>query len=62
MTGLNRQIDTKFNSKQTIDLEVTRAGIFKGKETKVGDIISVSNTEAKRILTIHKGLFRVRID
>ena len=60
----NRQINTGFNKSQdeTMDLEVTRAGIFKGKETKVGDVISVSKSEAKRILVIHKGLFKIKID
>lgn len=62
MTTNNRQVDTKFNSKQSIDLEVVRSGIYGGKEVKGGDIIKVSKTEAKRILTIHKGLFRIKID
>lgn len=61
---LNRQITTGFNKdiQDTLVLEVVRSGIYSAKEVKTGDTISVSKTEAKRILTIHKGLFKIKID
>lgn len=58
----NRQIDTKSNLNPTVQLEVTRSGIMRGKQLEQGEVIEVSKTEAKRMLTIHKGLFKIKID
>lgn len=62
MDTLNRQVRTDFNKdSSSIELEVVRAGIYAGKNITAGEIVKVSKSEAKRILTIHKGLFKIKI-
>lgn len=63
MNTLNRQIRTDHNAQadSSIELEVVRAGVYQGKKLETGEVVTVSKSEARRILTIHKGLFKIKI-
>ena len=63
MNTFNRQVRTDHNKEMdsTIELEVVRAGVYQGKKLGAGETVSVSKSEARRILTIHKGLFKIKI-
>lgn len=64
MNILNRQINTGFNkaSSQNITLEALKSTVYKGKGVNVGSTISVDKTEAKRILTNNKGVYKIKMD
>ena len=63
MTTTNRQINTGVKDKaQTITLEATKETKHDGKAITAGETVSVSKSEAKRLLTQSKGLFRIKMD
>ena len=61
---LNRQIKTDFNNalEGNMQLEAIRNGIYAAKSVKAGEVITVTKSQARRILAIHKGLFKIKID
>lgn len=62
MTTFNRQINTgSEKSNQMITLEATQNTTFRGKSIRAGQSITVSKSEAKRVLTMGK-VFRIKLD
>lgn len=60
---MNRQITTGFNAshEQLIELEALKDTKHDGKPIKAGEVVRVSKSEAKRLLTSAKDTFRVSI-
>jgi hypothetical protein len=59
----NRQINTGFDAKaQMITLEATKIVSYDGKQIDAGQSVTVSKSEAKRLLSLSKGVFRIKMD
>jgi uncharacterized protein YfdQ (DUF2303 family) len=62
MTSMNRQMNTGAENKgQMITLEATQNTTFRGKSVQAGQSVTVSKSEAKRLLSMAK-VFRIKLD
>lgn len=62
MVTSNRSINTGFDpKKQTITLETLQSGEYNGKKFAAGETIEVSRSEAKRLITQNKQLFKIHM-
>lgn len=61
----NRQISTRFNDEQAtgmIVLEAVKELDYGTKALKPGETVKVSRSEAKRLLTLRRDAFRIKMD
>lgn len=63
MNILNRQIKTGHNQDQAMIILVAKKDCaFNGKALKNGDILKCTKSEAKRILSMDKSSFEIKLD
>ena len=63
MTTTNRQIKTGHNIDQTLIVLIAKnATKFNGKSINKGEIIKCTKSEAKRILSLDKSSFEIKLD
>ena len=58
----NRQINTGFNPKaQKITIEALSNTKYNGKDLAAGETVEVSRSEAKRLVTMKRELFKIHM-
>lgn len=63
MVAKNRQIKTGHDSQRDMmNVEVVMSGKVLGKEVTAGEIITCTKSEAKRLLSVNKKMFKITLD